>query len=182
VSTATGSPPGSADAFPRHEAFALIGRLPAYARLAWRLGRDPQLSPARRGAVLAAAAYLVSPIDVVPGIIPLVGQLDDLLVVLLALRIALSGLPVERRLAHLEASGMTEADLAADIDTLGLVAAWLARRAAHLGLEVSRTLARASVVIGRRAARMTARGVRSGAAALATARRPDEPPPEPRGG
>jgi uncharacterized membrane protein YkvA (DUF1232 family) len=175
VSREHDDPPERVDPFPRHEALAIVGRIPAYARLAWHVGRDPHLTPARRGAVIAAAAYLVSPIDLVPGIIPIVGQLDDLLVVLVALRVALAGLPAERRLAHLEASGLTEADLAGDIDTLGLVAAWLARRAARLGVEVSRTLVRASLVVGRRTARVAVRGIRAGADALVEARRPGDP-------
>ena len=59
------------------DTLALVRRLPGYGRLAWRLARDPRLSRRRRTAVAAAAAYLISPIDLVPGIIPVAGQLDD---------------------------------------------------------------------------------------------------------
>jgi uncharacterized membrane protein YkvA (DUF1232 family) len=39
--------------------------------------------------LVAGVAYLLSPIDLVPGIIPGLGQLDDLAFVLLALKSAL---------------------------------------------------------------------------------------------
>jgi uncharacterized membrane protein YkvA (DUF1232 family) len=117
------------DRFPRQEAMAVVRRLPAYGLLAWRLSRDPDLPAVRRGALIGAAAYLVSPIDVVPGIIPLLGQLDDLIVVLAALRFALAGMPPRQRLMHLEASGLSEAVLAADEQALVDIGTWAIRRA-----------------------------------------------------
>ncbi len=48
--------------------------------------RDPRV-PRRRKVVLALAlAYLMMPIDLVPDFIPVVGQLDDAIVLALALR------------------------------------------------------------------------------------------------
>ena len=91
---ASGAAP--ADPFPTERLMALVRRLPRYVRLAWRLGRDPRLCVGARVAVMGAAAYLASPIDLVPGIIPVAGQLDDAAVALLALRFALRGLPQPR--------------------------------------------------------------------------------------
>ena len=79
------------DPFPREPFGAFIRRMPRYGKLAIALGRDPAVSRARRAVVLAGAAYLISPVDLVPGLIPVLGQLDDLLVVLLAMRVALAG-------------------------------------------------------------------------------------------
>ena len=107
----------------------MLRRLPAYLRLAWGLGRDPLLSRARRAAILAAAGYLASPIDLVPEVIPVLGQLDDLAVAIVALRLALDGLHPERRRMHLEAVGLVEADLADDLRTIGATTAWIARAA-----------------------------------------------------
>ena len=132
------------DPFPRERFVALVRRLPGYGRLAWRLARDPRLSRARRTAVAAAAAYVVSPIDLVPGIVPFAGQLDDAAVALLALRFALRGLPAADRQAHLDAAGLTAADLDHDLGTVRLGTAWLLRRGGRAGLWAGRRLVRAA--------------------------------------
>jgi uncharacterized membrane protein YkvA (DUF1232 family) len=144
------------DAFPRRRFIALVRRLPGYGRLAWRLARDPRLSRPRRTAVAAAAAYLVSPVDLVPGIIPFAGQLDDAAVALLGLRFALRGLPFADRQAHLEASGLTAEDLDYDLGTVRIGAAWLLRRGGRVGLWAGRGLVRAAA----RGLRMAARRLR----------------------
>jgi uncharacterized membrane protein YkvA (DUF1232 family) len=124
---------GAAPGFPREEFGALVRRLPAYARLAWALARDPRISKARRLAVLAGAAYVISPIDLVPGIIPLVGQLDDLLVALGAIRLALDGLKPEFRAERLGSVGLSQADLDADLGTTRAIIGWLARSSVRVG-------------------------------------------------
>jgi uncharacterized membrane protein YkvA (DUF1232 family) len=150
-----GTRAGGSDAFPAARFGALVRRLPRYARLAWRLGRDRRLGGVRRAAVLGAAAYLVSPIDLVPGIIPLAGQLDDAAVALLGLRFALRGLPRVEQEAHLSAVGLAAADLDEDLGTVRIGAGWLARRGGRLALRGGRALGRGAW----RAARGTARGV-----------------------
>ena len=122
------------DPFPRDEVAALLRRLPKYGRLAWALARDPRLSRARRAAVLAGAAYVISPIDLVPGIIPVVGQLDDMFVALGAIRLALSGLKPEERAQRLAAAGLSQEDLDTDMRNTGRVAAWLGRSGVRLGV------------------------------------------------
>ena len=62
--------PANPDSFPRDRLGAMVRRTPAYTKLAWRLGKDPMLSKARRAAVVAAAGYLVSPVDLIPGFVP----------------------------------------------------------------------------------------------------------------
>jgi uncharacterized membrane protein YkvA (DUF1232 family) len=152
------APPSRAagDPFPTERFGALLRRFPGYARLAWRLGRDRRLSGARRVAVLGAAAYLASPIDLVPGIIPLAGQLDDAAVALLGLRYALRGLPLAARQAHLQAVGIAASDLDADLATVRMGAGWLARRGGRLALRGGRAAGR----VAWRAARGAARWVR----------------------
>ena len=132
------------DPFPRERIAAVLRRLPAYLRLSWRLARDPLLSRKRRAAVIGAAGYLASPIDLVPGVIPVLGQLDDLAVALAAIRLALSGLSPERRRVHLGAVGLTDQDLTADLRTVWATTTWLLRAGA-------RTSARAAKVGGRAA-------------------------------
>ncbi|MEJ7901777.1 MAG: DUF1232 domain-containing protein, partial [Thermomicrobiales bacterium] len=64
----------------------LIKRLPAYARLSTALARDPRIPAAARAMLIGGGVYLVSPVDLVPGFIPVAGQLDDLYVLLMGLR------------------------------------------------------------------------------------------------
>jgi uncharacterized membrane protein YkvA (DUF1232 family) len=132
------APEPSGDPFPTARFAALLRRLPAYARLAWRLSRDPRLGRGRRAAVLGAGAYLASPIDLVPGIIPLAGQLDDAAVALLGLRFALRGLPPAEQQAHLSAVGVAAADIDADLGTVRAGAGWLARRGGSLAWRAGR--------------------------------------------
>jgi len=136
--------------FPREEFGALVRRLPKYGRLAWALARDPRLSRARRAAVLAAAAYVISPIDLVPGIIPVAGQLDDLLVALGAIRLALDGLRPDVRAERLASVGLTQADLEADVRATGSITAWLARSGLRVGMQLMSAAARTGWVVGGR--------------------------------
>jgi uncharacterized membrane protein YkvA (DUF1232 family) len=140
----------AADPFPMQRFGMLVRRLPAYARLAWSLGRDQRLGAGRRAAVVGAAAYLVSPIDLVPGIIPVAGQLDDAAVALLGLRFALRGLPPAERRLQLEAAGLSAGDMDHDLKTVRLGAGWILRRGGR---------------IGRRAGRGILHGARAGARA-----------------
>ena len=139
---------GDGDPFPTARFTDLLRRLPRYARLAWALGRDGRLSRSRRAALIAGAAYLASPIDLVPGIIPVAGQLDDAAAILLALRTALNGLPVAARETALTDAGLEVGVLEADLRTVGAIYAWLGRQGARLAWKGARALARASARIG----------------------------------
>jgi uncharacterized membrane protein YkvA (DUF1232 family) len=153
------------DPFPRARFVALVARVPRYLRLALRLAGEPRLSRSRRAGVLAAAAYLASPVDAIPGLIPVVGQLDDLAVALFALRAALRSLDPEVRAAQLAAVGLTPEDLDHDLGTLAVTAGWMARR----GIAVGRRLAVLAGTASLAAARAGAGGVRRGAPIVARA-------------
>jgi len=140
-----------AHSFPRDELARLIRRLPGYGRLAWALARDPRISRARRAAVLAAAAYVISPIDLIPGIIPVAGQLDDLLIALGAIRLALDGLKPEWRAQQLAAAGLTQLDLDADFETAKSLAAWMVRSGVRVGRHVITTAVEVGGRVGSRA-------------------------------
>jgi uncharacterized membrane protein YkvA (DUF1232 family) len=146
------------DPFPRQDFGGLVGRLPRYLRLAVGLVGDPRLPRSRRAAVLAAAVYLVSPIDLVPGVIPVVGQLDDLAVALLALRTAMRALDPETRAEQLAIAGLDAADLDTDLAALGEVAGWLARRGVAVGRRLALLAASASLAVARTGARAARRG------------------------
>jgi len=58
---------------------SLLRALPDLVRLVVRLACDPVLPRAAKIALAAAAVYLLSPIDLIPDFIPVVGYLDDAL-------------------------------------------------------------------------------------------------------
>ncbi len=73
----------------RTQARALAGFIPDCVVLVKRLLADPRV-PRRRKVLLALlVGYLLMPIDLVPDFIPVVGQLDDVIVAALAIRVAL---------------------------------------------------------------------------------------------
>jgi uncharacterized membrane protein YkvA (DUF1232 family) len=155
------------DPFPRERVGAMVRRMPAYVRLAWRLGKDPLLSKARRATVIGAVGYLASPIDLVPGIIPVLGQLDDIAVALAAIRLALGGLDADRRRVHLEAVGLADDDLSADLRTVGATTAWIGRA----GYRATRkTVVAGARALGAAARTTRAATVRATPAAMATRR------------
>jgi uncharacterized membrane protein YkvA (DUF1232 family) len=73
----------------RSEARALGGFIPDCIVLFRRLLADPRVSGWRKGAIIVLIAYLAMPIDLVPDFIPVAGQLDDVIIVALVLRLAL---------------------------------------------------------------------------------------------
>ncbi|HEX2562517.1 MAG TPA: DUF1232 domain-containing protein [Acidimicrobiales bacterium] len=62
--------------------------LPACATTARRLRRDARVPRRARIAIVIALVWVLSPIDLIPEFLPIIGPLDDVLVVALALRYA----------------------------------------------------------------------------------------------
>jgi uncharacterized membrane protein YkvA (DUF1232 family) len=67
--------------------------LPACATTARRLRRDPRVPRRARVAVVMALVWVLSPIDLIPEFLPVIGPLDDVLVVALAFRYAARQVP-----------------------------------------------------------------------------------------
>lgn len=63
--------------------------------VAWRLWRDRRVPLRARLLLPAVALYLAMPIDIIPDFIPVLGQLDDVLVVVLALGLFIRMTPRE---------------------------------------------------------------------------------------
>src|SRR6187402_774635 len=73
----------------------LASRAPIYARLVFALLLDERM-PANRKVLLAGAAgYLIIGRDLIPDDVPILGGLDDLVVVVLAVDLFLDGVPAE---------------------------------------------------------------------------------------
>jgi uncharacterized membrane protein YkvA (DUF1232 family) len=69
--------------------------LPACATTARRLRRDPRVPTKAKVAVAIAGLWVLSPIDLIPEFLPVIGPLDDVVVVALALRYAARQVPRE---------------------------------------------------------------------------------------
>jgi uncharacterized membrane protein YkvA (DUF1232 family) len=74
---------------------ALAGFVPHCAVLFKRLVADRRVSRRHKWLLVATGAYLAFPIDLIPDFIPVLGQLDDALVVALALRGVVRGAGVD---------------------------------------------------------------------------------------
>ena len=71
----------------------LAGILPACATTMWRLRHDPRVPVRARVALLFAGLWVLSPIDLIPEFLPVIGPLDDVVVVAVALRYAARRVP-----------------------------------------------------------------------------------------
>lgn len=70
----------------RQHAQAVARFLPDCAILFGRLARDPRVARRHKAMLVGVAAYLATPFDLIPDFIPIAGQLDDAIIVSLALR------------------------------------------------------------------------------------------------
>lgn len=69
--------------------------LPACVTTARRLRKDPRVPKRVKVAVGFAGLWVLSPIDLIPEFLPVIGPLDDIVVVALALRYAARHIPPE---------------------------------------------------------------------------------------
>lgn len=132
---------GSSQRLPRDpkEAVELMRKMPAYARLAWALARDPRV-PTRQKLVLGAiAGYIVLPFDIIPDFIPVLGQLDDLAVLILGLDFFIRNAPKEVVAEHLSRIARNDDELRHDLER---AQGMLSGRASELRATLDRILSR----------------------------------------
>jgi len=99
------------------EVVDLIRRLPTYIRLLWALLRDGRV-PAQQKLILAGiGAYLFFPIDLIPDFVPVLGQLDDLAVVILGLDLFIRSAPADIVEEHLAKISQDKDQLSRDVAT-----------------------------------------------------------------
>ncbi len=74
----------------------VIRQIPSYLRLLVGLIGDRRVSRIDRLLVVGALAYIVSPLDFIPDIIPFLGQVDDVFLLMMAIQrlIENAGIPV----------------------------------------------------------------------------------------
>lgn len=108
--------------------WAAVRRLPRYVFLGTNLIRDDRVPGRVKATIVVGGVYAVSPVDLVPGIIPVAGQLDDLVVILLSLRAAIRACPPGVAADHLARAGLTEADFDNDLRAVRDTTVWLAQK------------------------------------------------------
>jgi uncharacterized membrane protein YkvA (DUF1232 family) len=109
----------------------LASRAPLYARLMWSLVSDPRTPASRKAMLGVALGYVVLGRDIVPDRIPILGQLDDLVVVALATEIFLDGLDEDLLAEKLEEAGIPRAAYDEDVARVRRLVPGPIRRAAR---------------------------------------------------
>lgn len=137
----------------RMELLPVLRRVPAYSRLAWALVRDRRIRRRDRIVLIGGLGYLLSPIDLIPGFIPVLGQLDDLAVALWTLRRTLQSCPPEVAAAHLAARGLTLEALDDDLARVTRSGRLVTRAALRLGGRALRGAGRTVWRLGRQVLR-----------------------------
>ena len=93
----------------------LASRAPSYTRLLWALVRDERTPGTRKALLAGALGYLVVGRDIVPDDVPLLGGLDDLVVLVLAVDLFLDGIPADLLHEHLDGLGIERQAFERDI-------------------------------------------------------------------
>ena len=99
-------------------------RLKREVALLWFAARDPRVPLAAKLLATAVAAYALSPIDLIPDFIPVLGLLDDLLIVPAGIWLALRMIPAPLR-AELKATAREQPLPRSRAAAVFIVAIWL---------------------------------------------------------
>ena len=82
---------------------SVMGTVFAELRLAWRLMREPRVPLVAKALPVLAALYVVSPLDFIPDVLPVLGQMDDLGILILSVKLFLRMCPPAAASFHAEA-------------------------------------------------------------------------------
>jgi uncharacterized membrane protein YkvA (DUF1232 family) len=84
------------------EAAGILAEIIKNVKLIWRLLNDRRVPPWLKMIIPATLLYLLFPIDIIPDIAPGLGQLDDIAVILLGLKLFVEICPEEIVRQHLD--------------------------------------------------------------------------------
>ncbi|HWR61708.1 MAG TPA: DUF1232 domain-containing protein [Clostridia bacterium] len=129
--------------------FSIIEKLPSYSKLLFKLYRSKGISRRHKLTLSAGIAYSLSPIDIIPGIIPVAGQLDNLLVMLRCLEKVLDKTDPEITGPYLEEAGIKPEEIKEDI-----------RLVKHTLKEIGRGMSRVLANTGKTAGYLAIYGVK----------------------
>lgn len=91
----------------------------------WLAARDPRVPWYSKALCAAVAAYALSPIDLIPDFIPILGYLDDLLIVPLGIWAAVKLIP-EPLMADLRAKALGQRKPTSKVGLAAVLLIWLA--------------------------------------------------------
>ena len=111
-------------AFDRLKAWARAVRRDVHAL--WLAARDPRTPWAARLLALAIAAYALSPIDLIPDVIPVLGLLDEAILLPLAILLAIRLIPAPLLTEFRAAAALAAARPGSRAGTAIVVLVWLA--------------------------------------------------------
>jgi len=101
----------------KEDMMEIIKRIPLYLNLIYSLYIDKELPKKAKAILSMALAYNISPIDLIPDIIPLVGQIDNIYFTLKLLKRSLIICPEDIVKKHLENFNITLENIDKDINT-----------------------------------------------------------------
>jgi uncharacterized membrane protein YkvA (DUF1232 family) len=93
----------------------VASRIPTYARLVTALVLDDRMPASRKALLAGAAGYLVIGRDLIPDSVPILGGVDDLVVVVLAVDLFLEGAPDDLLEEKLDELGIDRASFDRDM-------------------------------------------------------------------
>ena len=108
--------------------------IPNLIKLGYRLLRDPRVSVKHKAFLLAALAYGVAPVDVIPDYIPVIGRADDLLILALALNSLFESAGEAIVLEHWDGTGDVLEIVSGVIEWGASMVPWPVRRAVKRSL------------------------------------------------
>ena len=91
----------------------------------WLAARDPRVPWLAKAVAACVAAYALSPIDLIPDFIPVIGYLDDLLLVPLGILLAVRLIPPDL-MAEFRAAASGQRKPVSQAGAMVIVAIWLA--------------------------------------------------------
>jgi len=92
----------------------------------WIAARDPRVPWYAKALALAVAAYALSPIDLIPDFIPVLGYLDDLIIVPLGILLVIKLVPAELMAEFRAEAARREAAPRSTVAAVVIVLTWIA--------------------------------------------------------
>lgn len=88
-------------------------------------GRDPRVPWYAKAVALLVAGYALSPIDLIPDFVPVLGYLDDLIIVPLGILLAIRLIPPEVLAEHRETAAGFDQRPSSRIAAVLIIAVWI---------------------------------------------------------